>query len=86
MMQHELFPKEVTSNVPMITLTGSELLHIEQHMGLLACHEEEIAFRTSCGQLTVTGEGLYFCRYTSEEAVIAGTINGVCLAQEGRRR
>ena len=86
MMQQELFPKEVTGKVPRITLTGDELLHVEQHKGLIGYQPEEICFRTACGMLRVTGEGLRFRRYASEEAVITGRICSVNIQPEGGRR
>lgn len=85
-MQQELFPKEVTGRVPRITMTGDELLQVEQHKGLIGYQPEEICFRTVCGTLRVTGEGLRFRRYASEEAVIAGHIRKVSIEPEGGRR
>lgn len=82
----ELFPKEVTSGVPRITLTGEERLHVEQHRGLVACQPEEICFRTSIGLLQVTGEALRFMRYSAAEALIGGRIHGIALHPEGRQR
>ncbi len=84
MLQQEIFPREVTSGVPRITMTGSELVHVEQHRGLIACREDEIVIATACGGLTITGQALYFRRYTSVEAVIAGQIAGVSYAGKGR--
>jgi len=81
----ELFPKEVTSGVPRITLTGHERLHVEQHRGLVACQPEEICFRTSIGLLHISGEGLHFMRYSSEEALIGGLIRSIAILPEGRK-
>lgn len=79
----ELFPREVTHNVPRITLTGREKLLVEQHRGLVACEPTQISFSTSAGRLVVTGEGLHFVRYTANEALIGGRIDGVNLQGEG---
>ena len=83
MLQQELFPREVTSGVPSITLTGCELLHVEQHRGLLVCREEEIVFATACGRLAVRGKRLSFRLYTAAEALIAGEIAQIGYATEG---
>lgn len=83
MLQQELFPREVTTSVPRITLTGCELLHVEQHRGLLVCQEEEIVFATACGRLAVRGKRLSFRLYTASEAMIAGDIAQIGFAPEG---
>ena len=82
-MQQGIFPKEVTSNVPLITLTGHEQLHIEQHQGLVGYQQEEVLFRTACGVLRVTGGGLHFQAYSSMEALLAGRIESVILEGKG---
>ncbi len=84
-MQQELFPREVVSGVPHVTLTGSELVHIEQHRGLMGCQTDEMVFRTASGTLTVRGDGLYLRRYTPEEAMVAGEIHQIQLTPERRR-
>ncbi len=76
-MQKELFPKEVTSNVPCITLTGCERVHIEQHKGLIAYSPEEIVLRTAVGLLRMTGQELHFSLYSAGEALIVGKIGSV---------
>lgn len=84
-MRDCLFPREVTADVPCMTLTGNERLHVEQHKGLMAYQTSEVIFRTSCGALKVTGEQLRFRLYTSQEAVVVGQIDGVGLDRGGIR-
>lgn len=86
MSEQELFPREVTTDVPCVTLTGREKLHVEQHRGLVAYQPDEICFRTACGLLRVTGTGLRFSMYTGAEAIIGGQITGVAFTGEGGRR
>lgn len=76
-MHAELFPREVTSNVPRITLTGHERLHVEQHRGLIDYAPENIVLRTSCGLMRIAGAGMRFSLYTSAEALITGRIDSV---------
>lgn len=84
-MQGELFPREVTSNVPRITLTGHERLHVEQHKGLIDYEPENIVLRTACGLMRVAGAGMRFSLYTAGEALITGRIDSVSFQQkEGR--
>ena len=54
-MQQGIFPKEVTSNVPLITLTGHEQLHIEQHQGLVDYEPDNIVLRSACGLIRIAG-------------------------------
>lgn len=85
MLHTELFPKEVTSDLPRMTLTGRELLHVEQHKGLVGYQPEEIVFRTSSGMLHVKGRTLCFRMYTAGEAVITGSIDSVGIQPAGGR-
>ncbi len=85
MQNAPLFPREVTSDVPRMTLTGQELLHVEQHRGLVGYQPEEILFRTGCGMLRVAGQGLRFRMYTAGEAIITGQIDSVGIGKKGER-
>lgn len=85
-MNREIFPKEVVSKAPRITLTGKGRLHVEQHQGLAGYQQEEVLFRTVCGVLRVTGSGLHFQTYTAGEALLAGRIDSVALEGEGSVR
>lgn len=76
-MPKDIFPREVVSNVPRITLTGREQLHIEQHKGLIAYSPEEIVFRTAIGLLRAEGEQMRFRLYTAAEALVVGRIGGL---------
>lgn len=77
MMQQRVFPKEVTSTVPYITLTGHELLHIEQHQGLVDYEQESIVMRSACGLIRIAGAGMLFKLYTTAEAIVEGRIDCV---------
>lgn len=84
-MHHEVFPREVISNVPCVTLTGHERLHIEQHRGLIAYSPEEIIFRTAAGLLRTAGADMRFSMYTAGEALVNGRIDLVeYVHKEGR--
>lgn len=85
-MQHELFPREVISDVPRITLTGNTRLHVEQHQGIAICRETEICLHTACGELQIRGQELCILRYTGMEALIAGRIESIVISAEGRRQ
>lgn len=83
MRKEDLFPQEIISDVPRITMTGSQTVQIEQHKGLIAYQPEEVAFRTASGTLKIVGDNLRFKLYTSGEAVLTGRIDGITLAGQG---
>lgn len=78
----DLFPAEIVTNVPRITMTGNELIQVEQHRGLITCLEDEVAFKTSLGVLSVKGKGLQFRHYSAQDAAITGEIMDVCLRED----
>ena len=84
-MHEELFPREVITHVPRVTLTGNERLHVEQHQGVIAYSPEEILLRTASGMLRINGTELRFSTYNAGEALIIGRIEDVgYLVREGR--
>ncbi|MBQ7848702.1 MAG: YabP/YqfC family sporulation protein [Clostridia bacterium] len=85
MSEQELFPREVTTDVPCVTLTGREKLHVEQHQGLLSYQPDEICFQTSSGMLSISGSDLSFRMYTKKEAIIGGSITGITVLKKGGR-
>lgn len=82
----QMFPRETTSAVPFLTITGCERLHIEQHQGLIAYQEDEIVFHTAVGRLRVAGSKLMFSQYSAAEAVITGTLTEIAFLQGEARR
>jgi len=84
-MEPKLFPREVTSDLPRITLTGNERVQVEQHKGLMTYLPEEIVLLCSHGKIRVAGQGLQMKRYTRAEAVIVGEISGVWVEDGGAR-
>ncbi len=84
-MEPKLFPREVTSDLPRITLTGNERVQVEQHKGLVTYLPEEIVLLCSQGKIRVAGQGLQMKRYTRAEAVIVGEISSVWVEDGGAR-
>lgn len=85
-MHEPLFPREVTTNVPKLTLTGHELLHVEQHRGLIDYASDQIVLRTACGLIRIAGAGMRFTLYTAGEALIVGRIDSVTFRQKEERK
>lgn len=80
-----LFPLELTTDVPKISMTGKQLIHVEQHKGLMTYQEDEVAFRTSVGMLKIQGKDMHFKQYTATEAIISGEIGSVTLLGGGSK-
>lgn len=78
-MEERFFPREVTGHIPRITMVGNEVLHVEQHNGLAIYQPDTILFRSSIGQIRVTGEKLRFQTYSSQEASVTGVIDSVVM-------
>lgn len=83
MSEQRLFPREVTGNLPQVTLTGRELLHLEQHRGITVYQPERMVFRTAAGLLEINGKALRFRSYSAAEAVITGEINQITMTTGG---
>ena len=85
MHKEGLFPLELTSDLPKITMLGSQQVRIEQHKGLVVYQDDEVALQTSAGILKLHGNHLSFAMYTSGEALITGQIDGISLCGGSNR-
>ncbi|MGN0793346.1 MAG: YabP/YqfC family sporulation protein [Aristaeellaceae bacterium] len=83
MAVQELFPREVISGLPHMTLTGAERFHIEQHRGLIAYQPDEIVFLSEAGLVRVLGNALHFSMYTAAEALVSGEIHSIVIDRTG---
>lgn len=79
-MRDRVFPAEVTSTLPYIVLTGSSLVQVEQHQGLMSYQQDEIILRTSVGLLKLKGRELRFRHYSAREATISGEIETITVS------
>lgn len=85
-MQREgLFPIELTADIPRITITGKQMLQIEQHKGLMTYQQDDIALQTGAGMLRIHGKELQFKLYSASEAIISGKIDSISLGEGGAR-
>lgn len=77
MHMEPFIPREITSNVPVVTITGNERVQVEQHMGLIGCGPEEVTLRCAMGVMTIRGQNLRFALYTAREAIVTGQVTAV---------
>lgn len=67
-------PKEITLDLPLISLTGREEITVENHKGILTYGEESIRIGTKAGTLCIRGQGLGLKQLTGEVLVIRGRL------------
>lgn len=68
-------PKEITLNLPLITLLGKEEMTIENHKGILVYDDNNIKVSTKIGTLIIDGKNLELKQLTGEILVILGEIS-----------
>ena len=70
-------PGEAASNLPVITVTGSRKVHIENHRGIIGYTDEEISI--NCGRMIVqiSGTSLVLKGMTDAEVLITGNVQNV---------
>jgi len=70
-------PKEITLNLPIISMIGKEEVTIENYKGLIEYSEERIRFNTSCGVVKIEGKSLFLKKITTEYIIIIGSITNL---------
>lgn len=68
-------PKEITLNVPLITITGNSEMTIENYKGVIEYTEEKIRINTSCGIMRIEGKNLFLKQITAEHILVTGLIS-----------
>ena len=86
-------PKELVLGWPRSVLLGDEKLIVEQHQGIFACTDTEVALKTLCGLLvisgtqcglmSITGENLSLSRYDRDGLVVLGKIEKLSYRPKG---
>lgn len=79
-----IVPKELTHDMPYMTLIGDSSLYIEHHHGMISYCPEKIIFDTGIGLLTIAGRNLIVERYTAAEAGLTGKIDTVTVHESER--
>ena len=67
-------PKEITMNLPIISMVGNEELFIENYKGVIEYTDEKVRINTSCGILQIEGKKLFLKQITAENISLTGTI------------
>lgn len=70
-------PKEVSTNIPKITISGFEEILIENHKGILEYEEFFIRLNTYIGIININGFNLKLEEMTSDDIKVKGKIDSI---------
>lgn len=70
-------PKDITLDIPKISILGTDSVLIENHKGVISYCDNQIRVNTGCGVLTVSGQRLAIKSIIQEEIIITGNISNV---------
>ncbi|GHV42391.1 sporulation protein YqfC [Clostridia bacterium] len=67
-------PAEVALNAALISLTGAEMVEIENYKGIIEFSADKVRINTVSGIIAVNGKDLVISRVTSEALTLRGKI------------
>ena len=67
-------PRELTDNIPKITIVGFDEMLIENYKGILEYEEFYIKVNTSIGNININGFNLNLEQVTEDDILVKGTI------------
>lgn len=70
-------PKDITLDIPKITMIGTESVTIENHKGIIDYCENKISINTECGILVINGNKLTIKSIVQEEIIILGKLSSI---------
>ncbi len=70
---------EPCPNQPLVELSGTKRVLVENHQGICAYGQEEIQIKVSYGSLIIKGSELELTCMTKEQLIITGYIDAVLL-------
>jgi len=70
-------PKDITLDIPKITMIGAESVTIENHKGIISYSDNQIRINTGSGILTISGQKLAIKSIIQEEIIITGQLNNI---------
>ncbi len=70
-------PREIVSNLPLITIVGKEELSIENYKSVIEYTNERIRINTPCGVIKIEGAKLILKQITNENILVLGTIRNI---------
>lgn len=70
-------PGEIIAGMPLVTITGTRRVHIENHRGIVEYSDDEIVVGISKGRIRIRGAVLSLAAMTSDEMLISGNVIAV---------
>ncbi|RBP68915.1 sporulation protein YqfC [Alkalibaculum bacchi] len=70
-------PKEITLNLPKVTMVGSTQIRIENHKGIIEYSESKIRVNSKIGIIVITGKNLFIRNIIKEEVLLEGKLESV---------
>ena len=70
-------PKEVSTNIPKITITGFEEILIENFKGILEYEDFFVRISTHIGNLNINGFNLKLSQMTEDDILVSGKIENI---------
>ena len=67
-------PREVTLNLPLVTISGRDEIIVENHKSLLWADSETAGFSSSCGILKIQGKDLCLREISSDYIKLSGAL------------
>lgn len=70
-------PKDITLNIPKLTVMGTDSVTVENHKGVIDYCDNKISINTGCGILVINGKKLIIKSIIQEEIIILGKISSI---------
>ncbi len=70
-------PQELLPGMPLIEITGTQRVLIENHKGVILYEPDCLQVKLTIGSLLIRGQGLTISRMQKHQLVITGSIEGV---------
>ena len=77
-------PAELSSGLPLLSMTGQEELFIENFKGIVEYTDAVLLLQTKVCLLRIEGQHLFLTYYTKEELKVTGTITAIHFLKGGR--
>lgn len=75
-------PKDITMEMPRITMIGQYQMYIENHRGVLHFSDKELRLLLTKGQLLIKGSNLVIRAILPEEVLVEGMIHQVIFVDQ----
>lgn len=70
-------PKDITLDIPKLTVMGTDSVTVENHKGVIDYCDNKISINTGCGILVINGKKLIIKSIIQEEIIILGKISSI---------